>query len=273
MSDSTMQLARSRWQWIDAYIRDAAGAPVLGLTSANFTLRYKKNNVTVFTTKTLGGFTTTVATGVVAGVTSVALVDASVFPLSGSLVLDPGGANEETVTYTAIPNYDTITVSTTTNPHIAGEIVRLVDFVAVGVGVYTFLYSDLELDTVGQFTAVFTPSAGLQVVKDIDIIYSEALGSDPPASLPVCRLYGYVIDLAGNPYPNIGVSARLLATPNVVSGQSVQKDTVATETDANGYFMLLVLQGATVDIAIPATDYRRTIVVPDDDSANLFSIA
>ena len=273
MSDGTIQLSRSTWQWLDVYIRDAAGAPVTALADTDFTLRYKKNNEIAFTVKTLGGFTTTVETGVALGVTSIDLVDASVFPLSGSLVLDPGGGNEETVTFTATPNYDTITVSLTTEPHIAGETVELVDFVELGVGVYTFLYSDDELDTVGQFTAVITPSAGLQTVKDVDIIYKETLGSIPPTSLPVCRINGYVVDISGEPLQNVGVSARLLGVPSIMSGQGMLKDSVSTYTDVNGYFSITVVQASSVDIAIPDIDYRRTITVPSTDTANLFSIA
>ena len=272
MTQGTIQVERSRFQWVDVYIVDGAGTPETGLLVGNFTVRYKKNNVVAFTTKTLGGISTTVETGVALGVTSIDVVDASVFPLAGSVTIDPGGGNEEIVTFTRLPASDTLTVSTTVNEHLATETVALVDWVNVGVGVYSFLFSASELDQVGQFTAVFTPTAGLQVVRELDIIYKETLGTDPPSSPLVCRVYGYITDLSGEPLERIGVSARVLALPDILSGLGIQKDTVSSYTDSNGYFTVTIIQGATVDVAIPAINYRRTVLVPASEGVDLFSL-
>jgi len=275
MTIGTIQVERSQWQWVDVYIQDAAGAPVTGLTSANFTVRYKKNNQITFTTKTLGSTTALLTATAAAGSTTLTVDDLSAFKLDSQVTINPGGGTEETIDYTIIPGLATsMTLDTATaNIHSSGETLRLVDFVEVGVGVYTFLFSDDELDTVGQFTAVFTPTSGLQVVREIDVVYRDSAGSAPPTSPQICRVYGYVLDSEGAPKENVGVSAAPLALPNTVSNMGINRDTVAVKTDVNGYFSISLIQAATVDFSIPEVNYRRTILVPSTDSANLFEIA
>lgn len=278
MATGTIQLKRSQWQWIDVYVVDVNGVPQTALTVTDFAVRYKKNNAVAFTTKTLLGTTTTVSANALAGVTSLSVADITSFNLTGNVNIDRGGGNQElNKAYSNIPGEDTTIrfPTVTAQPHVATEVVELIDFYEVGVGVYTFLFSDSELDTVGQFTAAFTPAGvGLQVVKDIDIIPAEAVISDPFTAPSMCTIFGYVADIGATALENIGVSARILALPSIVSSSiAIGQDPVAVRTDSNGYFYFDLIQGATVDIVIPATDFRRTIIVPSTDNANLFEIA
>jgi hypothetical protein len=82
-----------------------------------------------------------------------------------------------------------------------------------------------------------------------------------------------LLDLSGAAVENEGVYARLLALPALIVGVGVEDRIVSAKTDANGFFQLTLVQGATVDIIIPSTGYRRTIVVPSTTFANLFEIS
>jgi hypothetical protein len=275
MPVGTIQVERSRWQWVDVYIATAAGVPVTGLLAANFTVNYKKNNAVAWTSKTIPEHTALVNANASIADTELTADDVETFPTSGSVIIDgPAGPNLETAVFTRVPGVNTeiLIAAGLANVHLIGESIDLIEFYEVGNGVYTFLFSDTELDTVGQFTVVFIPSSGLQVVREIDIIWAEVTGTVAAPSLPICRLFGHVVDGAGVPINKAGVSVAPLALPETLSNSGVSKETIATETDENGYFQLSALQGSVVDVSVPEMNYRRTITVPSTGSAELFTI-
>ena len=166
---------------------------------------------------------------------------------------------------------------------VAGAKVELVEWYEITDGpdgYYSVLFTPEELDTLDQFLYVMGafggPPAPGSVIdnfeRTIDIIKATSAESEPAPSLSTCIIKDHILDLSGVPLQNIGVSARLLALPAIISNVGVYDEIVSTKTDANGFFQLTLIQGATVDIVIPATGYRRTIVVPSATSANLFEI-
>ena len=177
-----------------------------------------------------------------------------------------------------------LTLSTAlVNPFAAGDKVELVEWYEIKGGpdgYYSILFTPDELDTLDQFLYVMAsfggPPAPGSVINDfertIDIIKATSAESEPAPTLSTCIIKDHILDLSGSPIQNTGISARLLALPAIISSVGVYDEIVSTKTDANGFFQLTLIQRATVDIVIPSTGYRRTIVVPSTTSANLFEI-
>ena len=177
-----------------------------------------------------------------------------------------------------------LTLSTAlTNPFTAGDKVELVEWYEITGGpdgYYSILFTPDELDTLDQFLYVMAafggpPAPGTNIndfERTIDIIKATSAESEPAPTLSTCIIKDHILDLSGSPIQNTGISARLLALPAIMSSVGVYDEIVSTKTDANGFFQLTLIQGATVDIVIPSTGYRRTIVVPSTTSANLFEI-
>ena len=163
----------------------------------------------------------------------------------------------------------------------AGDKVELVEWYEISggpLGYYSIFFTPEELDTLEQFLYTiirYVPGGGPLIgefERTIDIVTATSAATEPAPTLATCVIKDHLLNLSGSPLENSGVSARLLALPALISGVGVYDEIVSTKTDANGFFQLTLIQGATVDIVIPATGYRRTIVVPSATSANLFEI-
>ena len=278
---STVQIEQGRWSWLDAFLV-SGGSGVSGITSTNVTVYYKKYGGATFATKTLGGTATTLALDVAAGATSVVLADSSIFPPDFGVVTISDGINTENVTITAnATSINTITftpalantylVATPTN-------VTLNDWGQVTGppnGFYSILFNPTELDTRDQFVYAVTRVGGPafdDFNRTVDIVEATSAQTESAPTLATCIIKDHILDLGGAAVQNVGVYARLLALPDVVVGVAVKDEIISGKTDANGFFQLTLIQGATVDIIIPSTGYRRTIVVPSTTIANLFEI-
>lgn len=121
----------------------------------------------------------------------------------------------------------------------------------------------------GNYVVEFNPGIGSNFSVDLKVLS----GSKPTPSLQTCDIEDHVVDPQGNALENVTVSARILASPFVLSGAGLSSDLITAKTDSNGFFTLTVVRGTTLDVIIPAIGYRRTIVVPDQAEVNLFSIA
>ena len=102
---------------------------------------------------------------------------------------------------------------------------------------------------------------------------ASGVDTESAPSVSTCVLKDHVINLDGTAAQNVSVYARLLALPTISSSAGIIDQVVSAKTDANGFFQLSVPQGATLDVTIPATGYRRTILVPSATLQNLFEIA
>jgi len=155
------------------------------------------------------------------------------------------------------------------------------DFREIGAGVYEILFSSAELNTLGSFIYVINsnatlPAPALKQYVGQAFIVSAASYTPGTITLSTNIITGNLIDLSGNALADEAVSARIISVPEILGVSpnigSVGSDTVAVQTDSGGFFALELLQGAVVDIVIPATGYRRTLTVPANGTDNLFDI-
>lgn len=151
------------------------------------------------------------------------------------------------------------------------------NFTEIGSGFYEVDFAASNTDVLGNLYLSIT---GSTVKTSLHSAYVAVAGSVSPTVSPptlgLSLISGYLQDLSGNPIVNTSVSAKILNTPSLIPGSGgnivgMATTTIVVKTDSQGYFSLSLVEGANVDIIIPAINYRRTILVPVSDTA-LFSI-
>lgn len=156
------------------------------------------------------------------------------------------------------------------------------DFRENGNGVYEILFGASELDTEGSFIYVANGNGALPsptIRQYLGQAVVESATAYTPGSIAVSTnvLTGNLIDLSGDALADEAVSARILSAPTVMGASpnigSVGSSIVSAQSDAVGFFALELIQGAVVDVVIPATGWRRTLTVPANATDNLFDIA
>ena len=230
-------------------------------------------------------YATEVTYSVTAGTTGVIVDDSSIFPPGFGRVRLYNATTSEIIELSSnLESANTLGFKTgLVNPFTAGDKVELIEWYELTsgpVGYYSILFSPGELNTLDQFlytiiTYAGPPLPGVTIdefERTIDVIRATSVESEAAPALSTCVIKDHIADLSGAPIENVSVSARLLALPTLVSGVGVNNQIVTAVTDTNGFFQMTLIQGATVDVIIPSTGYRRTIVVPSTTSANLFEI-
>jgi len=145
------------------------------------------------------------------------------------------------------------------------------DLVEQGDGIYTLVFTALELDTPGSLTIKVQGALIDQSVTIVNVLAVGVVGAGT-VSLETCILTGNVNDASGQPVANAAVLAIILGVPSIEQNSAVITDgRVSVKTDANGEFFLTLVRLADVEIFIPEANYRRTLVVPNQPSANLFT--
>lgn len=292
---STIQIPVNQWRWLPVTCLgkdgDAnAGNGVAGVTAANVDVSFiRSGELSVTQYLPAGGFDNTASTVVTAikDATVIKLLDTSSFPPeNGKIHVDPlgGGAGAQLIEY----SYNNVSTGELTlkaalaNTHVAGTTVDRVDWVevnsTVAPGSYLILLPPTILNKEDIFTYIVTNISGgggtfEPYFNTIDIVGSTDAVTFAPPSVQTCKLYGFVLDLAGKPVVNSSLSARLLTVPAMLNNAAFEDTVVTTKTDANGYFELSVVQKTTVDIVIPDIGYRRTISVPVTTLAKLFELS
>jgi len=277
---TTVQIEQGRWRYLDARLV-SSGAGVASQTDTHVTVAYKKYGGTSFTTVDLDGTTTTTAADAASGATKLVLTDSSIFPPDfGQIIIDPAGANTTVTIKSNDTASNTITLTSALGASVAsGKTIELVRWGQVSGppnGYYSILFNPSDLDTLDQFTYTVTDAAGTDFdffERVVDIVPATTAATESKPAVSTCIIKDHILDLSGNAVVNVPVSARLLALPTLVSGVAVEDKVITAKTDANGFFQLTLIQGATVDVVIPAVGYRRTLVVPSSTSANLFEIS
>jgi hypothetical protein len=145
------------------------------------------------------------------------------------------------------------------------------NFVEVGLGVYTLTLAAGDVNTLGSLAIVITGADIDQYTSFIDVVGASIATTS--VSLETCVIDGYVHDVTGQPVVGVAVLARVIGSPSVEQSQSaVTDDLVAAKTNSNGQFFLTMVRLADVEVFIPASNYRRRLVVPNSASANLYQI-
>lgn len=151
-----------------------------------------------------------------------------------------------------------------------GKTLTALNFTEIGLGAYYIEFTSSELDTLKTFQWIVSGAS----IKQAPFFANIVAVSSPstPVSVQTCAVFGYMQSLSGDPRVGSSVFARVLSSPQLQGNFLISNDTyINTSTDLNGYFSLELLRGATVEIFIPDSNYRRQIRVPNSVSANLFT--
>jgi hypothetical protein len=232
-------------------------------------------------------YTTELTSDALTGATKLYVEDTSLFPPDFGMIKIFNVSSSEVIeissVLTATKEITLATPLTAVAGFSAGDKVALVEWYEVDTnspgGYYSLLLSPTELSaldsflyTIDVYSLAAVPAVFGEFDRTVDVIKATSAETESPPTLSTCILKDNIVDLAGNPVQNISVSARMLSVPRIAQGAGVEDLVVTSTTDANGFFQLTVLQGATVDIVIPKVGYRRTLVVPGTTSANLFEV-
>jgi hypothetical protein len=291
---STIQIPVNQWRWLPVTCLTSSGDAVPGVTAATNVeisfIRSGELSVTLYAAPDFDSTASTVVGNFAAGVTTIKLLDTSSFPPeNGKIVINPlVPASIETLeySYNNVSTGELLLTSPTVNVHNATEPVERVDWVevndAIAPGSYLLLLPPTILSKEDIFTYIVTngpPPAppGVPLFEPyfntIDIVGSLDPVTFTPPSIPTCKLYGFVVSLAGAAVANSSISAKLLAVPSMLSNAGFQDEIISSKTDTNGYFELIVAQQATIEVVIADIGYKRTIVVPSTTLAKLFELA
>jgi hypothetical protein len=155
------------------------------------------------------------------------------------------------------------------------------DFRENGNGVYEILFSAAEVDTAGTFIYVVNGNGALPsptIRQYLGQALVETAANYTPGSISVSTnvLTGNLVGVNGDALVGESVSARVMSSPNIIGTYpnigGISTDIVTAQTDGSGFFALEVIQGAVIDVVIPAVNYRRTLTVPANSTDLLFDI-
>jgi len=109
-----------------------------------------------------------------------------------------------------------------------------------------------------------------------DTVLGEQFDPGVPSGVNLCRVYGHLYDLSGNPQKGINVSATLPSGVARFDGLIVSPASVASTTDEEGYFYLDLIpsdllnpSGVLYEFSISRSDgtiLRQRVAVPDATS-------
>ena len=150
------------------------------------------------------------------------------------------------------------------------KVLTALNFTEIGEGVYTIGFTTAELDTVGSFTVVVQGADIDQSTTVAQVVAPSVVTT--PITIQTCTLTGHVVDAKGQPMPDVAVSAHVLGQPSIEQhAAAVTEEHISSRTDSNGQFFITLIRLADVEVMIPAVNYRRRVVVPNQASANLFT--
>lgn len=151
------------------------------------------------------------------------------------------------------------------------------NFYELSDGFYRLALTPNDTDTLGSLYLSFV---GADIKNAMVVCHVAEPVTAPPQPSPgytpsITTVFGYVYDSAGKPKVSVSVTARNVGRPTLVhpvdQGIVLESGIVHVLTDSSGFFSLPLITGTTVEIAIPSASFRRTILVPAENT-NLFDI-
>jgi len=139
------------------------------------------------------------------------------------------------------------------------------DFIELENGFYVLVLSEIDTNTLG--------SLFIKVTGAFDIIYHQDYVVPVPISIlqspSLCLLVGNIVDVGGDPEWNSPITFRIVELPKIFYGSLVSSKAIRTVTDAFGNFTVPLLRGATVVVGIENTAIKHTILIPQQETADL----
>jgi hypothetical protein len=155
------------------------------------------------------------------------------------------------------------------------KVIDAVNFVEISGGTYQLTLAASDTDTLGNMYVRFTGSSIKTALTTVYVSATAPASTSSPLSISTTALFGYIVDLQGQPVSGSSVSARVLATPSIGyagTEEFVQSTSLITaKSGSDGFFTISLVTGSEVDIYISAANYRRTLQVPTT-SQNIFDI-
>lgn len=149
------------------------------------------------------------------------------------------------------------------------------DLADLGSGFYEIDLSATDTDTLGTLAIRVTGATIKSMVVTAQVVTSTPESPTPEQSVNVTTIFGYLKNADGTPLVGASVAAKVLSQPTVLhsgsEGLVLGTELVTSESDSSGYFLMSLVAGSTVDLFIPAANYRRTFLVPAT-STNVFDI-
>lgn len=147
------------------------------------------------------------------------------------------------------------------------------NFSNLGNGYYAVGLSATDTNTVGSVTVLLQSTLFEDALIHVTVVGSSAsLPAGPSISVTTGSVYGVVRTGDGSPLVNATVTAVPVGAPIILSsgveGVIVSNKPITTKTDSTGYFVISTIVGLTLDVYIPAVNYRATVVMPAG-SANI----
>tara|TARA_Y100001963_G_scaffold133825_1_gene193823 strand:- start:3622 stop:4251 length:630 start_codon:yes stop_codon:yes gene_type:complete len=185
------------------------------------------------------------------------------------VTFEPGDALPATITFAV---KDGVTGAAVTIYDSAGTAIVTPVSMTVNPSVSRVYFTpEFKIKTAGNYVAVIDTSGP---AADFEQLFQvTAAGGLPSPTMNLCVISDHIVDPAGAALENVGISARVLSVPKILTGAAITTKIVQAFTDSAGYFSLSLIQGVTADVIIPEVGYRRTLIVPSTATANLFSIA
>ena len=160
-------------------------------------------------------------------------------------------------------------------PAFVGHALTTLNFTEISGGFYDIDLVAADTDTLGNLY-LRVQGASIKTAVAISFVAAEAPVNPPSVTPPTTvAIFGFVYGPDAAPLAGANVSATILGSPTVLfpgdEGIAISQGLVTEKTDSFGFFTLSLIVGTNVDIFIPSSNFRRTIVVPGT-SANLFDI-
>lgn len=141
-------------------------------------------------------------------------------------------------------------------------------------GFYSVALEDTDTDVLGNLELRLK---GATTLWSLTTAYVSNIVAIPPVTTTApstSTIFGFVYSPTGDPVSGASVGANVVAPPVILGSADpvgITFASVTAKTSSSGYFSIVLVEGATVDIFIPSINYRRTLTVPSGNT-NLFTI-
>lgn len=153
------------------------------------------------------------------------------------------------------------------------------DIVETSTGVFTYSTS-LITESGNYFERInIIPEAGQEFTQEIPFTVYDSnpayTGKAQNKKYNTCRIYGSIVEPNGNAFSKIPVTATIITYPNQINNtqDSVATNPIVTFTDDAGNFYLDLIQNVTYYVSINDILFKQVIIVPEQESALLWSIS
>ncbi len=150
------------------------------------------------------------------------------------------------------------------------------NFTETGAGFYELDLAVTDTDVLGNLTVRVSGATIRTTVLTAfvaDVVPTSPTTTPAP---PRTSIFGFLKDPAGEPVVNATVSVRIISTPYINNqgddGVLISDGLLITKSDSSGFFTISLITGATVEVFISSSNYRKMITVPVA-STSLFDIA